>query len=152
MIEHVEELPINAQLHMLRQLKPLGKIQVAPDEIGAAQRISAEVAKLTIRRAVTARTSAGTWIDRGDESIRVEPLDGAGLRDPRDRSVFVYGHAGDNARILRTGCSWMMPFPFAEYGALKTENGKPLCQNAVPETCHPFSARASSGLRAFIGN
>ena len=36
-----------------------------------------------------------------------------------------------------------MPFALAEYGALNTENGKPLCQNAVPETCHPFSARAS---------
>ncbi len=42
-----------------------------------------------------------------------------------------------------------MPFPLAEYGALKTENGKPLCQNTVPETCHPFSARASSAIPEF---
>src|ERR1700722_9141245 len=47
---------------------------------------------------------------------------------------------------------WMMPFPLAVYGALKTENGKPLCQNAVPDICHPFSARASKGLRALMGN
>ena len=35
-----------------------------------------------------------------------------------------------------------MPFPFAEYGVLRTENGIPLCQNTVPDTCQPFSAYA----------
>jgi hypothetical protein len=36
-----------------------------------------------------------------------------------------------------------MPLPFAEYGELRTENGMPLCQKTVPETCQPFSACAS---------
>src|ERR1700733_3812025 len=87
---------------MFGQLEPLGKIQIAPNEIGTAQRVSAEVAELTIRRAVTARASAGAWIDRGDESVRVEPLDGSRLRDPRDRIVLIHGHARYDARILRT--------------------------------------------------
>src|ERR1700733_2778381 len=87
---------------MFGQLEPLGKIQIAPNEIGAAQRVSAEVAELTIRRAVTPRASSGAWIDRGDESVRVEPLDGSRLRDPGDRIVLIHGHARHDARILRT--------------------------------------------------
>ena len=58
MIEHVEELTVDTQLHMFRQLKPLGDIQVAPDEIGTAQSVSTKVAELAIRRAVTACTTA----------------------------------------------------------------------------------------------
>ncbi len=33
-----------------------------------------------------------------------------------------------------------MPFPFAEYGVLNTENGMPLCQKKLPDTCQPFNA------------
>jgi hypothetical protein len=35
-VEDVEELAVNAQLYMFRQLKPLGQVQVAPHEIGTA--------------------------------------------------------------------------------------------------------------------
>ena len=37
-----------------------------------------------------------------------------------------------------------MPLPFAEYGALNTENGRPLCQNTDPEICHPLNALPSA--------
>src|ERR1019366_9083027 len=77
-IEHVEELTVDAQLHALRQLKPLGQIQVAPEEIRAAQCIPAEIAELAILRTVAAGTGAGAWIDDGNKRVRVEPLDRAG--------------------------------------------------------------------------
>src|SRR5260370_36865851 len=35
---------------------------------------------------------------------------------------------------------WTIPLPLAEYGAPKTENGKPLCQKMLPGACHPFNA------------
>jgi hypothetical protein len=63
-IEHVEELAVDAQLHVFRQLKPLGQIQVAPEEIGTAQCVPAEIAELAILRAVAAGTGAGAGIDR----------------------------------------------------------------------------------------
>jgi hypothetical protein len=33
---------------------------------------------------------------------------------------------------------------------LKAEKGTPLCQNAVPDTCHPFSTAPNAWLRILI--
>ena len=101
MIEQIEELTFDAQLHVFGQLEPLGEIQIAPDEIGAAQRVSAEVAELAICRIIAAGTGAGAWIDSGNERIGIEPLDGSRLRDAGNGRVFVERHARNHAGILR---------------------------------------------------
>jgi hypothetical protein len=44
-----------------------------------------------------------------------------------------------------------IPFPFVEYGVLKTESGKPVRQNQVCDNCHPFTARPE-GPRSLSGN
>ena len=38
-----------------------------------------------------------------------------------------------------------MPLPFAEYEALLTEKGSPLCRNIVPESCQPSKPRFLKG-------
>src|ERR1700733_7501065 len=45
-----------------------------------------------------------------------------------------------------------IPSPLAEYGVLKTENGSPVCQNAVPETCHLLTAYPRDLFLTFTGN
>ena len=50
------------------------------------------------------------------------------------------------------GPQFVMPSPFAEYGVLNTENGTPLCQNAVPETCHPLTIAPTALFRDVNGN
>src|SRR5580658_10514542 len=78
-VEDVEEPTINAQLHTFRQLKPLGQIQVTPDEVGTTQCVPPEIAELAIGWAITACTCAGARIDGRNKRVRVEPLDGSRL-------------------------------------------------------------------------
>src|SRR5271166_4062080 len=102
MVEEVEGLSLDAQLHMFRQLEPLGEIEIAPNEIGTAQRVSAEIAELARGRAVAAGAGAGARIHRRNEGVRVEPLNGSRLSDAWGGRVLVHWHAGNNAGILRT--------------------------------------------------
>ena len=54
MVEDIKELTLKPQLHMLGQGKPFCQVEVAPEEIGTAQSIAAEVSELAILRAVAA--------------------------------------------------------------------------------------------------
>src|SRR5579884_389398 len=64
MIEEIEKLAVNPQLHALAQRKPLRQVQIAPDEIGPAERIPPQVADLAVRRNVAPGAGAGTRIHR----------------------------------------------------------------------------------------
>jgi hypothetical protein len=64
MVEDIEELTLKPQLHMLGQGKPFCQVEVAPEEIGTAQGIAAEVSELAILRAVAAIALPCTRIDR----------------------------------------------------------------------------------------
>ena len=152
MIKHIEKLRFQPQLGVLRQGEILGKVEVIPDEIRPAQGVAAEVSELAGRRAISANASAGAGVNGGGKGIGIEPLNGAGLRHPGNGVGARYkGTPGTTlANCGPLPCT--MPFPFAEYGVLKTEKGIPLCQNAVPETCHPFSAYPSRWLWTLIGN
>ena len=50
MVEDVEELSVESQLHPLAQRKPLGDVEVAPEEVGAAQSVAAEISELAVLR------------------------------------------------------------------------------------------------------
>ena len=64
MVEDIEELPVDAKLHALRQLKPLCQIEVAPSEVGTAEGVAAEIAELAVLRVVAAGAGACARIDR----------------------------------------------------------------------------------------
>ena len=81
------------------ELEPLRQIQIAPHEIGTAQRVAAEIAELAVRRIVAAGARAGARIDRRNERVRVEPLNRSRLRHARDRIVLV--HAARRERRWR---------------------------------------------------
>lgn len=100
-IEHIEELDVEAQLHALGESEPLGDVEIAPGEIGAAQGIAAESAELAIRGAVASSACAGAGVDCGHERIGIEPLQRARLRDAGNRIVFIERLAGNDARELR---------------------------------------------------
>ena len=80
MVEDVEELRFEPQLHALGQRKPFRQVEVAPEEIRPAQRVAAEVAELAILRRVAAGAGARARIDGRDEGIGIEPLNRARLR------------------------------------------------------------------------
>ena len=48
MIEDIEELRFQAQLHMFPDLKPLGKVEIAPGEVRTAQGVATQVAELAV--------------------------------------------------------------------------------------------------------
>ncbi len=102
MVEDVEELRVEAQLHVLGQGKPFREVEVAPDEIGAAQGVAAEVSELAILRAVAAGARARARIHGGDKRVGIEPLDRARLRDAGNGIVVVERHAGNDAGELRS--------------------------------------------------
>ena len=64
-IEHVEELPVDAQLHALIQGEPLGEVEIAPGEIGTAQGVAAQISELAVlrrcRRRCRRRCSDRPW-------------------------------------------------------------------------------------------
>ena len=82
--------------------KPFCQIEVAPEEIGTAQGVAAEVAELAILRAVAAIALSRARIDGRHESIGIEPLERARLRDARDWIVLIERHAGNDAGELRS--------------------------------------------------
>ena len=101
MIQEIEELDVEAELTAFRQRKPFRKVEIAPDEIGAAERVAAEAAKLAVDGRVAADACARAGIDGGDERVGIEPLQRAGLRDTWNRMAIVERHASDEAGELR---------------------------------------------------
>ena len=88
-IEKVEKLGVEPQLHLLGERKPLGQVEIAPHEVRAAQSIATEISELTMRRGVTVRACPGARIDGGTKSLRIQPLNGTRLGHARNRSVLV---------------------------------------------------------------
>ena len=56
------------------------------------------IAELAVRRLVATDTGASARINRGSESIRIEPLKGAWLRNSGNRIVLVHGHTSYEVR------------------------------------------------------
>ena len=81
MIEDIEELRLQPHGEFFAKRNSFCQIHVGPEEFGTTELVPAGVAKLAVGRIVPAETSACTGIDRGDESIRVQPLHRSGLRD-----------------------------------------------------------------------
>ena len=84
MIEDIEELTVDAQLYLFGELECFGQIQVAPEKIGAAQCVPAQVAELAVPCAVAARAGPGARIDGRNKRVRVQPLDGSRLGHARN--------------------------------------------------------------------
>ena len=61
MVEDVEELRFEPQLHAFAQGKPFRKIKIAPEEIRTAQSVAAERSELTILRTVAAVGRPPCW-------------------------------------------------------------------------------------------
>ena len=114
MIEHIEELRVQAQSHVLVQRKPFGEIEIAPEEIGTAQRVAAEISELAILHRIPAVARSGAGIDRGNKSVGVQPLNRPRLGHAWDVAVAAIGTA-PGTRLANCGpppCT--MPFPLAE--------------------------------------
>src|SRR5271165_3072118 len=79
MVEHVEELSVESQFHTLGDRKPFREVEITPEESGTAQRVAGEISELAGLRAIASVAGSGCGIDRRDERIWIEPLDGAGL-------------------------------------------------------------------------
>ena len=101
MVEYIEELSVEPQLHALRHGKPLREIEIAPDKIGAPQRVAAKVPELAIFRCVASVASARARVDGRNKCIGIEPLNRSRLRDAGNEIVIVERHAGNDARKLR---------------------------------------------------
>ena len=102
MVEDIEKLCIETQLHVFSHREPFGEIEVVPHEARTPQSIATEIPELAILGAVAAVASSGTRIDCGDKRIGVEPLDRTGLRNARECVMLVKWHAGYDVRELRT--------------------------------------------------
>src|ERR1700683_674465 len=89
MVKNIEELSVKSQLHSLREGKPFRQVEITPEEIRSAQRVASQVSELAIRRTIPPVAGPGARIDGGRESVRVEPLDGSGLRHVCKETVFV---------------------------------------------------------------
>ena len=74
MVEDIKELTLKSQFHMLAQGEPFCQVEVAPEEIGTTQGITAEVTELAGLRAVPAGALPCTRIDRRYKCGRIEPL------------------------------------------------------------------------------
>ncbi len=101
MVEYIEELDVEPQLHVLGQGKPLREVEVTPRKIGTAQRVTPEVSELAILGAVASKACPSARIDGRDKGIGIEPLNCARLCDARNGIVFIERHAGNNACELR---------------------------------------------------
>src|SRR5216684_3264955 len=87
MIKHVEELRVESQLHVLRHGEPLRCVKVAPEEVRTAESIAGQIPKLAVFCRVAPIARACRWINRGDERIRIEPLDRSRLSYTADVAV-----------------------------------------------------------------
>src|ERR1017187_4733032 len=101
MVEDIEELTLEPQLHALGQRKPFCQVEVAPEEIGTAQSIAPEISELAVLRTVAAMAQPCTRIHGRDKSVRIEPLECSRLGVERYRMVLIQRNAGDDAGELR---------------------------------------------------
>ena len=69
-IEDIEELAVDAQLHALGQREPLRQVEIAPGEIGAAQRVAAEIAELAVLRGCRRQRMRRCWDRRPKRTHR----------------------------------------------------------------------------------
>ena len=100
MIEDIEKLPVDAQLHVFPQREPPGYVKIAPREVWAAECIAAEIAKLAVLRSITAHTRTRAWIYSRDKGVGIEPLNRSRLRDARNSLMRVQRHAGNDTGVL----------------------------------------------------
>src|SRR5579871_212471 len=101
MIEKVECLSLKAKLNVFAQRKPFGQIKIGPYKIGAAQRVSSEIAELAILRVISAGTSSCAWVHSRDERVRIEPLHCPRRRHASNCLMLIEWNTGDHARKLR---------------------------------------------------
>jgi hypothetical protein len=79
----------------------LGAVTMLYDTpVPAYVRVTANVSELAVCRIVAAVARSGARVHGGNECVRVEPLNGAGLGNAWDGLMFVKGHAGNNAGEL----------------------------------------------------
>jgi hypothetical protein len=112
MIKYVEELSVETQLHALRNGKPLGEVEIAPEELRAAQGVAAQISKLACLWAVSSIAgSCGQDLPVGelllarihsrDKGIGIEPLNRARRCDSGNGMVIIERHSGNHAGELR---------------------------------------------------
>ena len=120
MVEDIEELTLDAQVHMLGQGKHLRQIEITPNKIRTSQSIAPQGSELAIPCVVAANAGTRTWVNGGDKSVWVEPLNVALLRNPGDGIVVVRRNARNRARELRSSslhdASSIRRIGCAEYG------------------------------------
>src|ERR1700733_14897241 len=83
-VEDVEELRIDAELHVVSDREPLSQIEIAPPEVRPPESVAPQIAELAGFRAVASHARARSGVDRRYESVRIEPLNGSGLRHTRN--------------------------------------------------------------------
>jgi len=71
--------------------KPFGEVEITPEEIRAAQGVTAKVSELAILGIVASVAGTGTRIDSGDECVRIEPLNRSRLSDARNVAMATIG-------------------------------------------------------------
>ena len=101
MVEDVEELRIDAQLHVLAHLEPLRQIQIAPDEVRPSESVAPKIAELAGLRAIASGAGARARIDRGYEGVRIQPLNRSSLRHSGNGTVRVKRDSRHHAGELR---------------------------------------------------
>src|ERR1035437_5503301 len=121
MIEHVKELPVDAQLHALGHCKPLRNVKITRGKERPAQCVAPQIAVLAVLDAVAAWAGAGAWIKGRNKRIRVEPLDRPWLRHTRNGLMFIKRNAGHNTGILRPAS---LHDPASVGGVGRAQNGK----------------------------
>ena len=162
MVEDVEELGLYPELHTLGYRKPLRQIEVIPRKIGTTQGVATEVSELTVLWVIATGAPPSARINCGNKRGGIEPVENArfalhpgpddarrvGRPERRSRTAVHYPARSLSGVQGALGISGR----HAAYGVLRTENGTPLCQNIVPETCQPLSACANWRFRTWMGN
>ena len=102
MVEDIEELRVDSQLHALGHRKPFREIEVTPDEIGTAQGVAAEISELAILRVVAtgARPVLGSTAETNASGLShwIVP----GCVTPAIGLMLVERDAGNDAGELRS--------------------------------------------------
>src|ERR1019366_6804914 len=101
MIQDVEELPTDPRGQSIAQPELFCNIEIGPEEIWAAERVSAQIAELARLGRVAAGAGPRGGIDSGNKRIRIEPLYGAWLCHTWARNVPVERHAFADTGELR---------------------------------------------------
>ena len=87
MIEQIEKLPIDPQLRALAQAEPLGEVEIAPVKSGPRSALRPRLPNWQFCGLSPPAHAPVLGSTAGDERVRVQPLDGARLRDAGNRIV-----------------------------------------------------------------